>query len=200
MRKRRRQALEPGMDGNTFLDSSSIPRELKVSAPYGEPIRALLVEPSLASQETLETIFQQHEVQVEICCKGSEAVQRLTQENFDFICVFAPLKNVTDEALFRSLQSGAKNQQTHVVVFTAGESEGESFTNYTEFTRVFHEQDVNSYSPYLIHVIAEARKNRFVKGRVLYIDSDSRKARAVDSRSSGNGVGGHSISRNSTSL
>ena len=158
MRKRTRQARESGTDGNSFLRSSSPFRESKVLAPFGEPIRALLVEPSLAGQETLERIFHDFAVQVEISCKGLDAVQRLTQEHFDFICVFAPLNDMTVEEWFRSLQPRASHRQPHMLVFTAEESQVESFTSHPEFVKVFHEQDMNSVSPHLIHLIGETEE------------------------------------------
>lgn len=179
MGKRPQQTLEQVTDRNSFLGSSSIPRELNESDSYENPLKALIVDPSLASQKTLERIFKHHEVQVETCYKGAEAVQRVNQENFDFICVSVPLEDMTDDELFRSLQSGAGNHQTQILVFTAGGDQVDSFNNHLEFAKVFHEQDVKSFSPYLASLIRETRKNRFVKGRVLYIDADCRKARAV---------------------
>ena len=179
MGKRPQQTRRQVTDRNSFLGLSSPPRELNESDPYGKPVTALLVDPSLASRKTLERLFKQHEVQVEICGKGAETVQRVTKEHFDFICVSVPLEDRTDEEWFRSLQSRASHHHTHILVFTDGDNQVGSFHSHLEFAKVFHEQDEKKYSPYLAHLIGEARKHRFVKGRVLYIDSDSRKARAV---------------------
>ena len=179
MGKRLQQTLEQVTDGNSFLASSSVPGEFDQSDPCENQLKALLVDPSHASQQTLERLFKHHEVHVEICYKGAEAVQRVHHEDYDFICLSVPLEDMPDEELFRALESRASNHQTHILVFTAGDGQVDSLTNHPEFVKVFHEQDVKSYSPYLANLIGETRKNRLVNGRVLYIDSGSRKANEV---------------------
>ena len=179
MGKQPQQTLEQSTDGNSFLASSSVLGELEQSGPCENPLKALLVDLSPASQQTLERLFKHHEVHVEICDKSVEAVQRVHHEDYDFICLSLPLEDMPDEKLFRALESRASNHQTHIVVFTAGDGQVDSLTNHPEFGKVFHEQDVKSYSPYLANLIGETRKTRFVKGRVLYIDAGSRKPKAV---------------------
>ena len=103
------QTLEQVTDWNSSPVSSSQPVELNEADSDGDPLRALIVDPSLASQKTLQRIFEHHQIHVEICYKGNEAVQRINQENFDFICVSVPLEDLTDEEVFRSLQSIKRN-------------------------------------------------------------------------------------------
>ena len=65
------------------------------------------------------------------------------------------------------------------MIFTSGEHQVDSSKTHLESVKVFHEQDLKNYSSYLANVIGATKKNRFIKGRVLYIGADSMKAKAV---------------------
>ncbi|WP_447968439.1 diguanylate cyclase domain-containing protein [Nitrospira sp. M1] len=146
---------------------------------FSSALRVLIVDSCAPDHARLGKVFEHHDVAVVPCRDGSEALQLVQEQAFDFICVNFPLEQTTEKRFFGGLKLSECNQRTPVFIFTEHGAQAVRTDVHDGLVQVFSNQDLNEFFEYITGLIGLIQKNCFFKGRLLYVDGHSSAAKSM---------------------